>query len=122
MAEGLLAHLCGEGFEPASAGSEPSEVNSYAIRVMASRGIDISSHASKSVETMLSEQFDYVITLCGDAARACPAFPGNSKRLHWDIKDPAPFDGSDEETLRVFENTRNIIEAFVRLFIENNRD
>jgi len=46
MAEGLVNHFLGDGFQAFSAGSEATSVNPLAIRVMAELGIDISHHHS----------------------------------------------------------------------------
>ena len=70
MAEGLLRELGGEKVEAFSAGSEPSRVNPYAIEAMAARGIDISSHRSKSLQEYIKQPFDYVITVCDNAAES----------------------------------------------------
>ena len=43
MAEGLLRHVYGDKYEVFSAGSDPTQVNPFAIKVMAEIGIDISS-------------------------------------------------------------------------------
>jgi hypothetical protein len=43
MAEALLKHLYGEKYEVFSAGSNPTQVNPFAIKVMAEIGVDISS-------------------------------------------------------------------------------
>ena len=47
IAEGLLRAMYGNRYEVYSAGTQPSRVNPYAIKVMAEVGIDISSHQSK---------------------------------------------------------------------------
>ncbi|MCE7699886.1 MAG: hypothetical protein K8E24_014055 [Methanobacterium paludis] len=44
MAEGLLKSLYGEYYNVYSAGTNPSTLNHYAIKVMAEIGIDISKH------------------------------------------------------------------------------
>src|SRR6185503_14225486 len=67
MAEGLLRALGGERFEAASAGTEKTSVNRLAIRAMAERGIDISAHASKTVDGLLGQRWDYLVTVCDDA-------------------------------------------------------
>ena len=90
MAEGLARQRFGDRVDVASAGSNPTVVNPFAIQAMATIGIDISGHTSKSVEGMSSSNFDYVITLC--AEEVCPWLPGSTKRLHWPIDDPASDD------------------------------
>ena len=44
MAEGLARRLFGSRISVQSAGSEPSEVNPYAIEVMREVGVDLSPH------------------------------------------------------------------------------
>ena len=67
MAEGIANHFLGDRIEAVSAGTEASFVNPRAIAVLREIGIDISGHRSKNVDEFAGEQFDYVITLCGDA-------------------------------------------------------
>jgi arsenate reductase len=43
------------------------------------------------------QQFDYVITLCDDAAETCPVFSGRAERLHWSYPDPVVFTGTEEQ-------------------------
>ena len=64
MAEGLLRALYSDRYEAYSAGTEPINVNPYAIKVMAEIGIDISMHRSKSIEEFRNMKFDYVTTVC----------------------------------------------------------
>ena len=49
LAEGLARARFGARIQVQSAGSEPSQVNPYAIEVMAELGIDLSAQHSKSV-------------------------------------------------------------------------
>ena len=65
----------------------------------------------------LDREFDHVLTVCDDAAEACPVFPGPAVRSHWSIPDPARATGTDEEVLAVYRATladlRERIEAFL---------
>ena len=69
-----------------SAGSRPSGViNPEAVAAMAELGYDLSSHASKSLDEVRDQAFDYVVTMgCGDA---CP-FVAARHRRDWQIPDP----------------------------------
>ncbi|MGQ9627284.1 MAG: arsenate reductase ArsC [Anaerolineae bacterium] len=111
MAEGILRNFYGNKFEAFSAGAKPSYVHPFAVKVMAEIGIDISNQRSKSVEEFTGQEFDYVITLCGDYAKeVCPVFIGKAKeRLHWNFVDPAEAEGSEEEVLTVFRKVRDEI-------------
>ena len=91
MAEGLARRLF-PGLTIQSAGSRPSRVNPYALEVLAEVGLDLSSHTSKSVQTIDPATVDLVITLC--AEEVCPAFLGRAERLHWPLPDPASDDPS----------------------------
>ena len=75
MAEGLFRHFGGDKIDVKSAGLEPKGVNPIAIQVMKEVGIDISGHTSKHLNEYLNEDFDYVITVCDNAAANCPVFP-----------------------------------------------
>ncbi len=116
MAEGLARHLLGPGAEVMSAGSAPTKPNPYAIEAMADRGIDITTHTSKSFASLDAATFDYVITLC--AEEICPWLPGKTQRLHWPIDDPASNDPSlmPEDFRARFAKARDEIEARIDSF------
>jgi protein-tyrosine-phosphatase/catechol 2,3-dioxygenase-like lactoylglutathione lyase family enzyme len=109
MAEGLARQLFGARVVVQSAGSEPSQVNPYAIEVMKEVGVDLTTHHSKSVQTIDPATVGTVITLC--AEEVCPVFLGKVRRLHWPIQDPASKDASlpREEMLTRFRTARDQI-------------
>lgn len=120
MAEGWLRRLAGDRYEVHSAGTHPSVVNPLAIAVMRERGIDISAAAgyrSKSLDEYREQPFDYVITVCDQAAEACPIFPGPAQRIHWSFPDPAAVQGSEAERQRAFSDVRDAIEARLREWV-----
>jgi arsenate reductase len=109
MAEGLARDLFGDAARVQSAGSAPTRVNPYAVEAMREIGLDLSAHASKSVETVDPGSVDLVITLC--AEEVCPVFLGRAERLHWPVPDPASDDASlgRDEMLRRFRAARDAI-------------
>jgi arsenate reductase len=107
MAEGLLRPLTGNRLEAYSAGIEATHVRPQALRVMGELGIDIYGQESKTLDRYLGELFDYVITVCDDAKKACPFFPGAAQRLHWSLPDPAAAEGTEDEGLEVFRSVRD---------------
>jgi arsenate reductase len=109
MAEGLLRSLGGDQLEAYSAGLEPGGLNLNAIKVLQEIGIDISGQRSKHVNEFVGQKFDYVITVCDEAAQGCPFFPGETTRLHWPFEDPSKFTGSDEHVLTQFRRVRDLI-------------
>ncbi|MEE9315794.1 MAG: arsenate reductase ArsC [bacterium] len=117
MAEGLLTHLAGDKFEVFSAGVEPTQVNPLALKVMDEIGIDISKQRSKSVKEFLSQQFDYVVTVCDYARQTCPVFPGKYEKIHWNLEDPAKAQGTEEEMLLIFRKARNQIKENILKFL-----
>ncbi len=117
MGEGFMRHMAGDKFEVFSAGVEPTQVNPYAIKVMAEAGIDISYHRSKSVNEFLKQEFDYVITVCNHARQVCPIFPGKYKKIHWDIEDPAEISGTEREKMVLFRKIRDEIKEKCQKFL-----
>jgi len=113
IAEGLLNYMYGDKYEAYSAGTQPTRVNPYAIKVMQEIGIDISCHYSKSVQEFLNQDIDYVITVCDNANETCPFFPGGKIRLHKSFQDPSSFTGSEEEILNGFRKVRDEIKKWI---------
>jgi arsenate reductase len=107
MAEGLARAVFGDAVRVQSAGSMPSRVNPFAITAMAELGIDLTTHTSKSVDTIDPATVDLVITLC--AEEVCPVFLGKAKRMHWPLPDPDRKHEvlSDEERLQHFRVARD---------------
>lgn len=122
LAEALAKqHLLNCNIE--SAGSHPSKVNSYAIKVLLEEGIDISGSQSKSVSDLSQdfvENLDYVITLC--AEEVCPVILSKAKRLHWPMPDPATKDAlPDEVMLERFRMCRSSIKLKIEEFSKQLR-
>jgi len=117
MAEGLARDLLDDAARVQSAGSSPSRVNPYAIRAMAELDLDLSSHTSKSVETIAPESVDLVITLC--AEEVCPVFLSSAQRMHWPLRDPDRKDEdlTDEERLRDFRVIRDQLRARLAVLV-----
>lgn len=117
MAEGLLLHVAGDEFEVESARTIASFVRPQAVAAMAEIGIDISGHRSKCLNEFLGDPFDYIITVCDNAAENCPVFPGKAERIHWSFDDPAEATGSDAEQLAVFRGVRDEIAEKLKGFV-----
>tara|TARA_B100000700_G_scaffold314112_1_gene400187 strand:- start:345 stop:716 length:372 start_codon:yes stop_codon:yes gene_type:complete len=105
-----------------SAGTLPEPVNPNAINALNEIGIDISNNKSKKIDIDKLNDFDLVITLCGDAKDKCPVINSN-KHIHWDIPDPAKFQGSEDQIRIEFSRIRDIIYDYIILLKEQlNKD
>jgi arsenate reductase len=83
---------------------------------MAEAGVDISKHYSKTPQDLGPMEFDYVVTVCGDADENCPVFSGKTKVVHVGFDDPPKLarqlpDG--EEKLAVYRRVRDEIRKFI---------
>lgn len=122
IAEGFFRHYGGDRVEVFSAGLEPKGVNPRAIQVMKEIGIDISGHTSDHLSKYAGQSFDYVITVCDNAAKNCPVFPGQGTKLHWSFADPAEATGTDEQVLAVFRLIRDEIGSKIKTWISHLRE
>lgn len=119
MAEGIANHFLGDRLEAVSAGTEASFVNPRAIQVLGEIGVDISRHRSKNLDEFTGQEFDYVITLCGDANEKCPLFFGGVQRTHLGFPDPAKAVGTEEEILQEFRRVRDEIQESLLAFFQS---
>jgi len=113
MAEAFVNTLYSDQYEAYSAGIQPSQVNSYAVKVMAEIGIDISGNCSKSVEEFREMTFDYVVTVCDHARETCPFFPGGKTFIHKGFEDLSKVSGTEDEILTKMRKIRDEIKEWV---------
>ena len=117
MADGF-ANKYLKDFFISSAGTHPEEVNQNAINAMKKIEIDISNNQSNKIDFNQLNNFDYIITLCGDARDNCLNLSEyKDKHIHWDIEDPAKFDSFSNEKIdlkysKVRDNILNKILLF----------
>ena len=137
MAEGFFRAYSGDTIEVFSAGLEPGGVNPLAVKVMQEVDIDISGHTSNNLNEYLEIGFDYVITVCDNAAKHCPVFKGTSRnspekntlRVHWPILDPASVLKSfpsekavtEDEVLQVFRKIRDEIGEKIKAWLKTDK-
>jgi arsenate reductase len=130
MAEGLLRHLGDEKYDAYSAGSTPTRVNPLAIKVMAEIGIDSSGQRSKNIDEYQGKDFDVVVSLCRSSPSVKCAFcsspliggrpeiinvtlPGAKRYIDHGFADPSDVEGSEDEKLAAFRQTRNDIMKWI---------
>ena len=116
MAEGWARTLKSDVVEAYSAGIETHGLNPYAVKVMAEAGVDISAQKSKLVPDLPTQEFDYVITACGNARESCPVFPGKTRVVHVGFDDPPRLAESwqtEKEKLACYRRVRDEIRTFI---------
>src|SRR2546423_426951 len=88
MAEAIFRQLTDGRADVFSAGVAPaSSVLPAAKAVLEDKfGVDTTTLAPKSTEAFVRDRFDYVITVCDNAAGRCPIFPGDAERIHWSFE------------------------------------
>ena len=109
MAEGIANNILSKDIIIKSAGTEAHGVNPIAIEVMEDISIPISHHKSEQINYENLENFDLIITLCGDARDKCPIISPKTKHIHWGVDDPANFKGNQEEVKKKYSIVRDII-------------
>jgi len=103
IAEALInAEL--EGISAESSGVKASgRVNPNAKRVLEEAGIWKDAYHSKTLDTVIDNNYDLVVTVCGNAQETCPMFPKAVKTIHIGFEDP------DGKAYKAFEETLTLI-------------
>lgn len=122
MAEAILNKIGPPRFRAHSAGSHPGgEVHPETIRLLETRGHDVSGLRSKSWDEFSSQSsiaFDHIVTVCNNAAgEVCPVIPGKPAKSHWDIPDPAAVAGSQNEIEHAFQRAYDMLDMRIRAFV-----
>ena len=120
MAEGLLRAWGGARFEVTSAGTEQTRVRPEAIEVMREIGIDIAGHSSKTLDRFVGQPFEWLVTVCDQAAETCPTMPGVRNQEHWSIPDPSAVEGDEAARLSAFRVARDDLAQRIRRFLERS--
>ena len=116
MAEAFLRKHGGDQYDAYSAGTKPKDIHPYTERVMGEAGVSLTGQYSKHIKEYMGRMhFAYVITLCDEADKSCPAiFPGMGQRLHWSFENPAAIVGSEDDKLAKFREVRDRIEQRIK--------
>lgn len=88
IAEALInAEL--DGIYAESSGVKASgRVNPNAKKVLEQEGIWRDVYHSKTLDTVIDNDYDLVVTVCGHAQETCPMFPKPVKTIHVGFEDP----------------------------------
>ncbi len=119
IAEAVVNHDLQGRWLAESAGTQPAGlVHPLALQVLEEIGITHRGE-SKSVERFRGQNFDAVITVCGDAEENCPLWLGPGKRVHIGFPDPAKARGSDAQVMAVFRQVRDDIRAQIENYLKS---
>jgi len=80
------------------------KVNPNAQKLLEQKGIWRDEYHSKTLDTLIDEDFDLIVTVCDHANETCPIFPKPTPKFHMSFEDP---DGKDFDA---FIDTYNDIE------------
>jgi len=113
IAEALVNHYLGDKITAYSSGVRASgRVNPNARKVLEAHGIWRDEYHSKTLETMIDQEYDLVVTVCDHAKESCPMFPKPVKTVHVGFEDP------DGKPYEAFEATFEEIKTTLLLVIE----
>jgi len=112
IAEALInAEL--EGIVSESSGVKASgRVNPNAKKVLVNEGLWNDKYHSKTLDTVIENDYDLVVTVCGHAQETCPVFPKPVKTIHVGFEDP---DGKDFEAFEaILAEIREILLPIIK--------
>lgn len=64
------------------------KVNPNAKKLLEERGIWKEEYHSKTLETVIDNEYDLVVTVCDHAKESCPMFPKPAPKIHVGFEDP----------------------------------
>ena len=106
MGEAILNHDLAGRVRAISAGTAPQpEVAAGAIEALKLAGLQTGGLFPKSVEAVMHEPIDLVVSVCDNAKESCPIFPRPVTRIHVGFHDP------HGESLDSFVRVRDDIRA-----------
>lgn len=106
MAEALINAKMGDCVKAFSSGVKASgKVNPNAQKLLSEKGIWRDDYHSKTLDTMLDQEYDLIVTVCDHANETCPMFPRPIPKIHVGFEDP------DGKGFEAFEATYHEIES-----------
>lgn len=82
-------------------------VNPNAQKLLEDKGIWKSEYHSKTLDTVINNEYDLVVTVCDHANETCPMFPKPVQKIHVGFEDP------DGKGFDAFEDTYEEIETIL---------
>jgi arsenate reductase len=83
------------------------KVNPNAQKILVEKGIWRKTYYSKTLDSVINNHYDLVVTVCENAHETCPVFPRAVKKIHCGFEDP------DKKEYAAFEKTYKEIEEIL---------
>ncbi len=102
-----------------SAGVRSGKADGFVHEVMEEIGIDMSVHTPHTMDELMANRFDLVVTLSPDAAEAVEerALEADANE-HWPMQDPTTVEGNREAVLSAYRTLRDTLQKRVRERLE----
>ncbi len=98
-----------------SAGVRSGKADAFVEEVMEEIGIDMSVHTPHTMDELVANHFDLVITLSADAPEAFRARGIEAGEIeHWPMPDPTETEGNREAVLSAYRTLRDTLQKRVR--------
>ncbi|WP_423068971.1 UPF0262 family protein [Devosia sp. CN2-171] len=98
-----------------SAGVRSGKADGFVEEVMEEIGIDMSVHTPHTMDELVANHFDLVITLSGDAPEAVERRGLETGAVeHWPMPDPTETEGNREAVLSAYRTLRDTLQQRVR--------
>ncbi len=116
MAAALMRHLFGTRVYIESCGVRGGVLDPLAVEVMEELGIDLSHLHPKSFEMLADTSFDLIVTLSPQARHKALELTRTMavEVEYWKVPDPSAYDGSREQRLAAYRQTRDTIFNFLK--------
>ncbi len=118
IAEAYLRHFARHRATVYSAGNEIALLHPLAIQVMKEDGIDISNHTSNLVDEYIDVDFDLILNVSNDAVSNNLPFQTKALIFQYNFTDPDISKGTEEEMLKDFRQTRDMIKSYCEKFLK----
>jgi arsenate reductase len=103
MAEAVINRYIPNVSAQSSGVKASGKVNPNAKKGLQNDGSWRDEYHSKTLDKVINDNFDLVITVCDNASESCPVFPQETKVIHVGYEDP------DGKNFSAFEKTLKLI-------------
>jgi uncharacterized protein (UPF0262 family)/protein-tyrosine-phosphatase len=102
-----------------SAGVQSGKADAFVYEVMEEIGVDMSIHTPHTMDELVANHFDLVVTLSADAPEAVSRRGLEMGAMeHWPMSDPAAVEGNREVVLSAYRTLRDTLQKRIRERLE----